>query len=62
VTISLITLSRLAETASYQANAAKLLAPFAPEASDQHIQNFRVAIAQINEHLAALDKQTAGGS
>lgn len=53
--LSLIQLSSLAETMAYQANAAKLLAPFAAEASAQHLANARAAHRQIAKLLDAAD-------
>lgn len=53
--LSLIRLSGLADTLSYQVNAAKLLAPFAPEASAQHLANARTAHWQIAKLLDAAD-------
>ena len=57
--LSLITLARLAEEASHHATAAKLLAPFAPEASAQHLRNFQTIQKQIGEALASATKQEA---
>lgn len=51
--LSLIQLSSLAESMAYQANAAKLLAPFAPEASAQHLANARTAHKKIAKLLDA---------
>lgn len=48
---SLIQISRLAEDLAYQANAAKLLAPFAPEASAAHLKNAKVLYVQLGEAL-----------
>lgn len=56
--LSLIQLSALAEALSYQANAAKLLAPFAPEASAQHLANARTAHKQIAKLLDAAEAST----
>lgn len=57
--LSLITLAREAEALSYHATAAKLLAPFAPDASAQHLKNLKTIHAQIGEMLAAEQKETA---
>lgn len=57
--LSLITLARVAEEASHHATAAKLLAPFAVEASHQHFKNFRTAHQQISELLADGDTSEA---
>ncbi|MGB3898149.1 MAG: hypothetical protein WA973_06310 [Mesorhizobium sp.] len=53
--LSLIQLSSLADAMAAQANAAKLLAPFAPEASAQHLANARTAHRQIAKLLDAAD-------
>lgn len=58
--LSLIQLSSLAEALSYQANAAKLLAPFAPEASAQHLSNARTAHKQIAKLLDAASTRRDG--
>ena len=50
--LSLIQLSSLTEAMAYQANAAKLLAPFAPDASAQHLANARTVHKQIAKLLA----------
>ncbi|UPT53403.1 hypothetical protein [Synechococcus phage Ssp-JY39] len=57
--LSLIALAREAEALAYQANAAKLLAPFAPEASAQHLRNLKTIHRQICEMLAAEQKDQA---
>lgn len=51
--LSLITLSNLADAAAQQANAAKLLERYAPDASAQHLKNFRTVQQQIAEALSA---------
>jgi hypothetical protein len=56
MSLPLIALSRLAEDAAHHVTAAKILAPFAPEASAQHIKNFRTIHQQIGEALAAHDR------
>lgn len=50
---SLIQISHLAEDLARHANAAKLLAPFAPEASAMHLKNAMVIYAQLGEALPA---------
>jgi hypothetical protein len=50
---SLIQIARISEDLAYQANAAKLLAPFAPEASAQHLNNAKTLYAQLGEALLA---------
>ena len=57
--LSLIALAREAEALAYQATAAKLLAPFAPEASAQHLRNLKTIHRQIGKMLAAEQKDQA---
>lgn len=57
--LSLIALAREAEALSYHATAAKLLAPFGPEASTQHLKNLKNIHRQIGEMLAAEHKDQA---
>lgn len=58
---SLIQIARLSEDLAYQANAAKLLAPFATEASEAHIRNAKILYVQLGEALlAAPTIKTAG--
>lgn len=53
--LSLIQLSNIADAMASQANAARLLAPFAPGASAQHLKNARVYHEQIGKLLAEAD-------
>lgn len=49
--LSLISLAALADSLAAQAAAAKVLAPFAPEASAQHLKNARTIHSQIGALL-----------
>jgi hypothetical protein len=59
MSLSLITLANLADAMACQANAAKVLAPFAPKTSAQHLKNARMLHKQIGELLAAADREQA---
>lgn len=48
---SLIAISRLSDAIAYQANAAKLLAPFAAETSEAHLKNVRTLYEQLGKEL-----------
>lgn len=57
MTISLITLASQAEAMAFHANAAKILAPFAPDASAQHLKNARTFHDAIAATLGEAHKQ-----
>ena len=57
--LSLIALAREAEALAHHATAAKLLTPYAPEASAQHLKNLTTIHRQIGEMLAAEQKDQA---
>jgi hypothetical protein len=57
---SLIQIARIAEDLAFQAVAAKLLAPFAPEASAAHLKNVQTLYVQLGEALSPADVKKAG--
>ncbi|MGN6772501.1 MAG: hypothetical protein ACTHJQ_22015 [Rhizobiaceae bacterium] len=60
--LSLIQLSSLTEAMAHQATAAKILAPFAPEASARHLANARAYHGSITKLLDAADAVSKKGA
>lgn len=54
--MSLTQIARLAEDLAYQANAAKILDPVAPETSAQHLKNARTLYAQLGVELSKTER------